>query len=278
MIISKITGGLGNQMFQYSVGRAVSLHHNVPLKLDISYYNKYRCHNGFRLDAFSLNCAIANADEVNKLKGKDTFTGKVSRKLIPRDTYLKEAVNNIYQSSVFGARNLYLDGYWQNYLYFDNIRDQLLLDFTLKNPVSSVPPLMERILETTSVSIHVRRGDYVNHPHIGMLGKKYYQEAVSQIEKSVSDPTYFIFSNEMTWCRDKFSSLRNVVYVEGTESELTDFQLMASCKHNIIANSSYSWWAAWSNETTNKIIIAPQNWLAHNPFNCSWALPEWIQL
>ncbi len=278
MIIMRIIGGLGNQLFQYAVGKAASIHQNVPLKLDIFDYDTYLLHSGFRLDQFSIEFQIASEAEVKLLKGGSGFLGKMTRKLGLKKTYVREVQNNIFQESVFNSGQLYLDGYWQNERYFKDIRDLILLDLKLKKDLSSLClKLMQAIRANQSVGIHVRRGDYLSHPDIGLLELSYYVRAVKYINNQIQTPTFYIFSDDIDWCRTNLAFIENSVFVDQTENEIDDFQLMQECDHNIIANSSFSWWAAWLNKNPNKIVIAPKKWMARRRPGCKWALDDWIE-
>lgn len=281
MIISKITGGLGNQLFQYAVGKAVALHHYVPLKLDITTYETYKLHNGFRLDQFAINADIANTQEIEHLKGKSHLFAKVLRKagLVKRLGYYVEKERTIYDSQVFARDECYLDGYWQNEQYFTKIREFLLQGLKPKLPLSHQAQAYQlQIANTPSVSLHVRRGDYLNHPEIGVLDLSYYQQAHAYMTSKLEKPIFYIFSNDQAWCKQNFKFIENAVYIEDTQTEIDDIMLMSHCQHNIIANSSFSWWAAWLNNNQGKIVIAPKHWMAVNPKGYKWSPDEWIEI
>ncbi|TEW50705.1 alpha-1,2-fucosyltransferase [Psychromonas algicola] len=280
MIITKINGGLGNQLFQYAVGRAVAIHHSVPLKLDISAFINHKIHNGFRLDAFNVDAEIANNQEIIRLAGNKTKITRFFRKLglIKKKNYCKEKRRTIFDARVFEQTPYYLDGYWQNEMYFSAIRQLILKELTPKNELSYQAKLFLReIMKCNSISLHVRRGDYLKHPEIGVLDLDYYQRAIEYIGEIVDSPVFFIFSNDLKWCKKNFNFLKNCVYVKNTETEIDDLILMSKCKHNIVANSSFSWWGAWLNENDGKIIVSPSKWMAHNPYNNKWVPDSWLQ-
>ena len=161
MIITKIKGGLGNQLFQYAVGRAVALHHKVPLKFDTTIFETYKLHNGYRLDQFAIQADIATDNEIINLKGRNNVLFSALRKagLVKRKSYFKEKRSSYFDASVFKNNFVYLDGYWQNELYFSDIRELLLRELS---PNSSMNDLgcayLECIKKSNSVSLHVRRG------------------------------------------------------------------------------------------------------------------------
>ncbi len=281
MIIVKITGGLGNQLFQYAVGRAVAIHHQVPLKVDIIAYDTYKLHNGYRLEHFNIKAQIANVAEIVSLKGSNSVLHRVLRKLglVKRKTYYAEKQRTIYDAEVFSESDRYLDGYWQTEKYFLGIRELLLKELSPKKPLSSKAQIhQQNIQRTNAVSIHIRRGDYLKHPDIGVLDARYYKQAVEHIKVNVESPAFFVFSNDLAWCKSNLNFLRNPTYIEGTQSEVEDLVLMSHCQHNIIANSSFSWWAAWLNQKTNKIVIAPKKWMASNPNCYKWIPNSWVEM
>ena len=161
MIIIKIKGGLGNQLFQYAVGRALALHHRLPLKLDLTIFKTYKLHR-YLLDQFAIQAEIATEDEIIKLKGRNNVLFSALRKagLVKRKSYLKEKRSSYFDASVFKNDDVYLDGYWQNELYFSDIREELLRDLTSISSMSDLGVVyMEGIKKSNSVSLHVRRGN-----------------------------------------------------------------------------------------------------------------------
>lgn len=278
MIIAKITGGLGNQLFQYAVGRAVAMHHQVPLKFDITAYENYKLHNGHRLDQFNIEADIAKSAELASLKGANNLFCRVLRKagLVKGKTYYAEKQRTIYDANVFAEQSRYLDGYWQNEQYFLTIRETLLKELSPKVPLSSQAQIhLSRIQNTNTVSIHVRRGDYLNHPEIGVLDVDYYKKAVEYIKSNVETPVFFVFSNDLAWCKQNFGFIDNPIYIENTQSEIDDLMLMSQCQHNIVANSSFSWWAAWLNQNPSKIVVAPKKWRQDDPENYKYLPKNW---
>lgn len=281
MIIAKITGGLGNQLFQYAVGRAVAMHHQVPLKLDITAYETYKLHNGYRLDQFNIEADIASRDEIVRLNGANNLFCRVLRKagLVKNKTYYTEKQRTIYDPAVFAESSRYLEGYWQNEQYFFQIRKVLLKELSSKAPLSTqAQTYMSRIQNTNAVSIHVRRGDYLNHPEIGVLDLDYYKKAVEYIKSNVESPEFFVFSNDLDWCKQNFGFIDKPIYIENTQSEIDDLVLMSQCQHNIVANSSFSWWSGWLNQSPNKVVVAPKKWIAINPNGYKWALDTWVEI
>ena len=280
MIITKIKGGLGNQLFQYAVGRALSLHHKVPLKLDLTVFDTYKLHNGYRLDQFAIQADIAAENDIINLKGGNNVLFSALRKagLFKRKSYFKEKRSSYFDARVFKNKFVYLDGYWQNELYFSNIREVLLRELS---PINSMNDLgcdyLEPINKCNSVSLHVRRGDYLNLKNINVLDVDYYMKASEYIRKNIEKPTFFIFSDDLDWCKKSLGFLDGCIYVDRTQTEIDDLQLMSFCRHNIIANSSFSWWGAWLNQNPRKTVIAPKDWMLNDPSSSNVILSDWVK-
>lgn len=279
MIISKINGGLGNQMFQYAIAKAIAIKHNKTFKLDITAYETYTLHNGYRLNIFNIEENIATEKDVERLKGKENIFNKILNKFNLLKNVYTEKERTIFDKGVFLRDDIYLDGYWQNEKYFCDIRDEILKDFSVKeNNTLKVKEYLEQINNTNSVSIHIRRGDYSKHPEIGILDISYYIDAINFINTKIKNPTFYIFSNDIEWCKSNFDFIDNKVFICDTKTEVDDMTLMRNCKHYIVANSSFSWWSAWLNENEDKIVIAPKKWMAINPNNYKWSPSNWVEL
>ena len=280
MIIIKIKGGLGNQLFQYAVGRALALHHRSPLKLDLTIFETYKLHR-YLLDQFAIQADIATEDEIIKLKGRNNVLFSALRKagLVKRKSYLKEKRSSYFDASVFKNDDVYLDGYWQNELYFSDIREELVRDLTSISSMSDLGVVyMEGIKKSNSVSLHVRRGNYLNLKNFNVLDIDYYMKAVEYIRKNVEKPTFYIFSDDLEWCKNSLGFLDNCIFVDSTKTEIDDLKLMSFCKHNIIANSSFSWWGAWLNQNCKKTVIAPKGWLLNDPGSSNVILSDWVKM
>ncbi len=268
MIITNLKGGLGNQMFQYALGRKISLENKCELKLDIcglETANKVGdIYRSFDLDAFNIKNVCATLNEINNLKYPFGLFSKIVRKFrfkILRQTYTGWEPNILNKTG-----NMYLDGFWQSPKYFNDIREVILKDFSLKLPISASMQLWtNKIQETNSVSIHVRRGDYVSNPRVqnefGTCSENYYKAAISHLKQNYEDLRFFVFSDDIEWVQRNLELPANTTLV--SDKVLTapeELTLMSKCSHNIIANSSFSWWGAWLNTNPNKVAIAPTPW------------------
>lgn len=287
MIIVNLKGGLGNQMFQYAFGRALSLTNKDILKLDTMSLSKAKAlgniYRPFDLEAFNIYKDIAAPDEVLRLQYRHGLLSKFTK--IFKQKVLRQS-NVIFNKSFLSlSGNQYLDGYWQSPLYFQSIRETLLADFTLTEPLKgSGKALQELITSFNSVSIHIRRGDYVQNPRVlrenGICSASYYKQAVAEIEVTQKDITYFVFSDDIDWVKNNLDLPGdNVNYIEdATLTVPQELYLMSMCKHNIIANSSFSWWAAWLNQNPEKTVIAPTPWFDTIEYDKDLIPKSWIQL
>lgn len=269
MIITRILGGLGNQMFQYAAGRALAIANEAELKLDLIEMGAYKL-RPFALDQFNIKAAIAQPDEV-PAKPKRGLLRKFTSAFKPDRSSCERIVENglTFDSRVPALRgSLHLSGYWQSEQYFASSADSIRSDFSLKSPLGPArQDVLARIgAATTPVSIHVRRGDYVTNPSAnavhGTCEPPWYHEAMRRMLDRAGDASFFVFSDEPQWARDNLQSSRPMVFIEpqndGRDGE--DMHLMAACHAHIIANSSFSWWGAWLNPRPNKRVIAPRQW------------------
>jgi len=291
MIIVKIIGGLGNQMFQYAFGYAISQRNNVKLKLDISGFQLYDLRQ-FDLGTYNINYILASNKEVKKYKYKsENLLYKVIRKIFQKNTllskyFIKES-GFYFDTDVFNVgESAYFDGYWQSEKYFKEYRDELLNIFSLKNGIhNKSQKYKEEINNTNSISLHIRRGDYISNEHTnnvhGVCTLDYYKHAVLKSKATVKNPYYFIFSDDLEWAKNNFNFIKNKTFIK-LEKDVPDAEemyLMSQCNHNIIANSSFSWWGAWLNNNPNKIVIAPKKWFNDESINTKDLIPdEWIRM
>lgn len=295
-IIVKTVGGLGNQLFQYALGKAVSSRLHTKLLLDVDTSVIWQ---GVRVHAFSLghfNIPVRKARGSDMLgfvwlrRHKNFFNRlyhhlRWKRKLLP--FYYSERTF-AYDPDVFLQKNnTYFDGFWQTEKYFRDIDGELRKEITLAKPLSEYSQkISDEIRKTNTVSLHVRRTDYVTDPNSsvfhGVCSMEYYERAIGYIAQRVASPHFFIFSDDYEWSVENFKSLKfpYTCVSNGADKNYEDMILMSRCQHHIIANSSFSWWGAWLDPRKDKIIIAPEKWFANAPKNNTKdLLPDsWIQL
>lgn len=269
MIVINLTGGLGNQMFQYAFGKYLSSRHKTELKYHFTnaLFNTQR---SFALDVFNIKASEATDVDLGNF-------GIFKNRYINRFQYLldtrwgvklnKNIVTQrypyIFENSLrLIPNNKYVQGYFTDEQYFKGIEGTLRRDFTSKNPLDQTSiKLIKKMNEVDSISIHVRRGDLItNSSNAQFLGLNYYINAINNLSKRVDNPHYFVFSDDIPWCKENLSSLaKNINFIDHNKGlgAYKDLILISHCKCNIIANSTFSWWGAWLNEYKNKIIIKP---------------------
>ena len=278
MIISQLIGGLGNQMFQYAAGRALTLLRDEQLKVDVSGFNNYSLHQGFELfEVFNITTEIASKKDMQSVLHLKSY-GPIKKILLRPIAksfrgaqFIVEPHFHYWHGINFVPSDCYLAGYWQSEKYFMNALLDIRSDFTFKNlPLGLNSEFAEQISELNSVSLHVRRGDYANNPKTllthGLCSLDYYQSAIKYILEKVKEPTFFIFSDDIEWVKKHIeinSACHYISHNYGSKS-YNDMRLMSLCKHNIIANSTFSWWGAWLNANDDKIVVAPKLWFAKN--------------
>lgn len=293
MVIVHLIGGLGNQMFQYALGRAVSLRLGVPLALDVGDFAHYQLHQGFELlRVFNIQASIATSDDIKHVLGFDWMPSSLFCSLRPilirfgTKNIVREPHYHYWNGIDFVSDNKYLTGYWQSEKYFFNFEDVIRKDFDFKEPLTAENKFFANVINScNSVSIHFRRGDYVkNHTtnsFHGVCEIEYYQRAIATILQCVENPHFFIFSDDPQWVKENFKvsvKCDYLVHNQGAHS-FFDMLLMSLCKHNIIANSTFSWWAAWLNKAPGKIVIAPKKWFAQTSLKThDLYCKNWIRL
>lgn len=268
MIVTKIYGGLAGQMLQYALGRKLSLKNKTKLFLDKSWYDRpYWDHahpRDFKLDKLNVNYQVLNP---NKLIWKFRLTHRL-KKLNPlyHQTVNEKDFSQYDEDIISAGRKTVLDGYWNSYKYFADIRETLIKEFTpTDKPAAKNEAALNRIRSTNSVSVHFRRGDYKQNEFHGILSKEYYDKAVAIIKEKVANPMLYIFSDETDWVTQNvnFDLPYEIIDFNKDANNHWDIELMKNCRHNIIANSGFSWWGAWLNTHAGKIVIAPERWINH---------------
>lgn len=266
MTITKISDGLGNQLFQYALGRSISYKKGTILKLDTSAFDRNYKFRNYQLDKYNI------------VKNDFTFIEnfvysnfyRIIKKIITKFNLKNKFYKNIYwekkefdfDSNVFKVNSNYFFGYWQDFRYFKDIRTILLDEFKLLEHLNSNnSQVMQEIKSTQSISLHVRRGDYLNITHQQVCDLEYYKKAIDLITTEIKNPHFFIFSDDIEWVKENLQINYDKTFVDFNQNNPEyDLELMKSCKHNIIANSTFSWWGAWLNNNESKIVISPKYW------------------
>lgn len=270
MIITKLTGGLGNQMYQYAAGRRAVYKNNTELKLDISWYENPggATKREYLLHIFRIKENFSAPNEIQRL------------------TYFKQKYFHFDPKVLKVSDDTYLDGSWQSEKYFEDIKGIIKQEFIFKKePDSENREKINEMINSNSVSIHIRRGDYVydkkNNEFHGVCSADYYHKAVCLIVKKINKAKFFIFSDDPEWVKNNFrlNYPFTIVSHNFSKRDYEDLRLMSLCHHNIIANSTFSWWGAWLNQNPDKIIIAPKEWFRSRELNAKDVIPKpWIKI
>lgn len=290
MIVVKLMGGLGNQMFQYACAKRIAEVNSVPLKLDISDFSR-KSERPYALFHLNISGEIASIADIQRFK-RASFIRKCLHLTrvasTPHRAYrvIRERFFHFDQSILLLSDDAYLEGYWQSERYFSDIKDTIRAEFSFKHqPDSENKRTAGEIIDNNSVSLHVRRGDYISDPKVnqihGICTMDYYHRAVERILDSVQRPHFFVFSDDPEWVRNDFRLNHRVTYVTHNSGERSfeDLRLMSLCRHNIIANSSFSWWAAWLNSNPDKLVVAPRRWFNRDDIDTEDLIPDtWIRL
>jgi hypothetical protein len=271
MVIVRLLGGLGNQMFQYAAAKKLALANKTDLVLDTDDYriDKLRI---FRLGSFNIQAKIAVQSDLDffyRYRGRRPMARLLNLFQVVRSpaerVYIKERHPGYDDGLRALGNNVYLEGYWQSEKYFAEIGDAIRQDFTLKAALSpAADEIMKKIGHNNAISIHIRRGDYLTEKLqkvFSLCSLEYYEEAIRIMKEKVALPNFFVFSDDVDWARNNLRADVPLEFV--SQAGLEDCEemiLMSRCKHHIIANSSFSWWGAWLNPDPAKIVIAPQKW------------------
>jgi hypothetical protein len=289
MIITRLIGGLGNQLFQYAIARNLAFIHKTNVKVDITPFETYKLHE-YSLKPLNIKESIASPKDVSSLKNptmKERIKAKIRRRMpVPPASYIREKHYHFDPDILDLPNNIYLEGYWQTPKYFFDILDTLREEF---NP-HTVPggkdlDILNKIKNSYSISIHMRRGDYVKNPktqeYHGVCDIDYYKRCIRLLADKVQNPHFFLFSDDPKWCEENLHTNYRLTAVSHNDAKKNyeDLRLMSNCSHQIIANSSFSWWAAMLNKNPAKIVCSPQNWFKNSKNDIKDLLPEtWIRI
>ncbi len=290
MIVVQLNGGLGNQMFQYAAAKALSLHHNVELKIDDSQFRRTTISELEvpRISELANFPAITDRyidqDELAKFQNQHKWLKKVlprNRQLIYRERFYH------FDPKFFKCnKNILLKGAWQSPKYFAGYEDVVRQTYALNiGKMTSVELFKDQLKSQQSVAVHIRRNDYLRLPIIlewhGVMSANYYREALNRLSSSIADLKIYYFTDDPIWVKQELVPVFGGELVSSaiSQTHLEDFYLMSHCRHNIIANSSFSWWSAWMNSNPGKIVIGPSNWFDHGPKDTQDLFPKsWIRI
>lgn len=279
MLIARITGGIGNQLFQYAFVRSLSIKFNKKFKLDLSWYRDYDKYEKpkdpnaatkreYLLDKFNIKENLLNPIYLSisfRLNNSSTLKKLINFRPLNYFSFNTVVEADFTLNEIKSMNNVYLAGVWQKSDLFDEFDNLIKEEFTLKNKLSAENNiLLKNIKSTNSIAIHIRRGDLLSRPVAVAVqpssSKKYYYNAINKIKEKVENPEIFIFSDDIKWVKNNYKFDIPTNYIDNGGPDYEHFNLMCNCQHQIIANSTFSWWAAWLNNYQKKIIISPKWW------------------
>lgn len=283
MIVTKLNGGLGNQLFEYACARSLQIKNNDCLFLDVEGFKRSPRH--YSLEPFFIpdDVKILPESKSKKLLFLQAVS-KISRNLAFKLGPLFGAY--IWKSSEYRPISvpntkhgvLYLYGYWQSEKYFHENSDIIKAELHVKTEMSEDSKmLLDDVMRDNSVCVHIRRGDYVT---CGFLhcDEAYYNRGMNYIKKCNPDCNFIVFSDDISWVRNNMKFENPVKFIDANIPDYEVLRLMYLCKHFVISNSSFSWWASYLSDNENKIVVAPEYWLPENKSNRSMYLDNWIIL
>ena len=267
MIVVRIVGGLGNQMFQYAYAKALE-QKGYEVKIDLSKFKNYTLHGGYQLNKYKTDLTISNS--IFRFLSQIGIVKSIKEK------------NLLFDDSLLSLKgNCFMKGYFQTEKYFLPIREVLLEQFQIEQEKSdSTKKLAQQIKELKNTcSLHIRRGDYISNEKAqkthGSCSLEYYKKAIQHIEEKDGKTHFFVFSDDINWVKKELK-IDDAYYVDHQVIPHEDLYLMSLCQHNITANSSFSWWGAWLNKNPNKTVIAPEKWFVATVNEV--ASENWIKL
>lgn len=294
MIITRLKGGLGNQMFQYAAGLSLSKHLQTSLKVDGSFLYETAGEESITQRKFELSCFGIKDDSIDSSGFRRLRKVLLSRpyqffqhqipSLLPWGYILEK--DFAYNSAFFDYDgNLMIDGYWQSEKYFLSIEKDVRNTFTLTSGLSAETISLQNYLRNElTVSVHIRRGDLITNPTAsamhGVCSDAYYIAALDVIRSKFPNIKVIMFSDDPVYVKNNMQFLKPEVTVDWNDDKVwEDIHLMHHCSHHVIANSSFSWWGAWLNPDKEKTVIAPQQWFASGHLNTATLVPEkWIRI
>lgn len=292
MVVIKLQGGLGNQLFQYAFGKAAARRLNTVFRLETSFYEQPRAasvaNREYALPMFQVPNLAANGGELKIVCGvfapwyvTQNRTATRLRKALSQRVGLPNYVAEPHfeYADLVLQDGCFYEGYWQSPRYFATIADDLRADLQFKTQRSTrAEALLRQIQNGNSVCLHVRRGDYLQFSNYEILPLTYYKRAIAHLKSQMPDATIFVFSDDIAWCLQNLNTDISMVFVENFVNLRDEFELMCRCNHYIIANSTLSWWAAWLGTCPNKMVVAPKRWFANGQHTNDLMPAEWLQM
>lgn len=283
MNIIWIDGGLGNQMFQYALALKMQSQ-GMQVKIDVTKYAQHHAHNDFELDqVFGIAGPFADRSEISRF---GYVKANHWTEFLKRTPFRKKTVYNnesyIYDEQVLKLDGYYIEGYWQSEKYFADIREKIMDTYRFPEFPEGKDTWAERIRNSCAVSVHIRRGDYLQYSYLqSICTLEYYRRAMDYFREILPEKAeFYIFTNDFPWAEEHFGE-KDCHFVKGNtgRNSFRDMQLMSLCRHHVVANSSFSWWGAWLNQNPDKIVVAPERWINNAADEKTDIIPEsWIRI
>jgi len=281
MLIVRICGGLGNQMFQYAFGRYLSFKHNKDLLIDASFFKNKNSNREIGISKLNVHCKISlDAYKTQKYFKNPTINKYFNYFLLNFNIYSESKVSN-FKKDLLKKNKGYFDGYWQTEKYFYPIRDILIEEFKPKHISLEIIDLIHKIQNTNSISLHIRKADYLYVINSGIYANcstSYYMNSINLMLNKFSNAVFYIFTDDLNWVNNNLN-FTNIKHEFVSKDPIEDLYIMSKCKHNIISNSTFSWWSAWLNEYSKKVVIAPLFWFTEKSQISYNIVPDsWIRI
>jgi hypothetical protein len=299
MILVRFTGGLGNQLFQYAVGTALAVKNKTVLKIDTTFLldrsqpHEIVTHRNLDIDILNVQLHFASEAEINHFNGKayPHLVGKIFNKLLwelgRKKRLVIEHQRNFIPEILDLGDDQCLVGAWQSEKYFKAVIPELKEQYTFRQELKGQAESVAReIRQCSSLCLNVRRGDYVTSPvyskTLGAMPVEYFNRSMEKLRSLHKIDNVFVFSDDLTWCKNHLFFKEPTTFVEhdlAGEKFGTYLQLMSLCKHFIIPNSTFGWWAAWMGNSPEKTVIAPRQWFLDSSYSDADLIPEnWIRI
>lgn len=292
MVIVRLAGGLGNQLFQYAAARRLAHVRGAELCLDASRLDHpgFRTPRRYELGALNVAARLAEAEDLARVRPEPQGPlARLRARLVPHGEGLRRvrAAHFHFEPGVLDLPDgVCLDGYWQSERYFADIADLIRGEATPKAPLAGPNAALAKEIEgCEAVSVHVRRGDYLLDPAVRAVHPvctpEYYSAASAHVAKRTGAPVFFVFGDDADWLRGAVTLPGRTVIVNhnGPENAAEDLRLMALCRHHVTANSTFSWWGAWLDPRPGKVVVAPERWFGSDRWDTRDLYPaEWVRL
>ncbi len=281
MLIFRLFGGLGNQMFQYAFGRYLSIKYNTDLILDTSFFDSKMSNRKIGIIHFNLNLKIDDTCSKKFKHFNNATLNKYFNYIIFNFNVFSESKVSNFKDVLLNKKKGYFDGYWQSEKYFYEIRNLLIEEFTPKFISLDTLNLINKIKLTTSISLHIRKGDYLNNINSKIYSncsQNYYMNSIYFMLNKFPDAIFYIFTDDIIWVKQNlnFTEIRHEFV---SKEPIEDLYIMSNCQHNIVSNSTFSWWSAWLNINSHKVVIAPLYWFTKESNITHEVIPfNWIRI